>query len=84
MLSATDDRWLLTTELNNKSATPALMVRLKAVREKSGDRILPVLYSDNYIALLPGNRQTISTEILDADTRGENPKIVIDGFNVSG
>ena len=52
-------RWLLTTELHNVSAQPALMVRLKAVREKSGDRILPALYSDNYVALMPGERRTI-------------------------
>jgi len=28
------------------------MVRLKAVREKERDRILPAIYSDNYIALM--------------------------------
>ena len=56
-------RWLLTTELRNASASPALMVRLKAVREKSGDRILPAIYSDNYLALMPGERRTIVTEV---------------------
>jgi hypothetical protein len=75
------NRWLLTTELRNASAHPALMVRLKAVREKSGDRILPALYSDNYIALMPGERRTIRTELEHADTRGETPRIVVEGFN---
>jgi hypothetical protein len=75
------DRWLLTTELRNVSAHPALMVRLKAVREKSGDRILPALYSDNYIALMPGERRSIRTELEHADTRGETPRIVVEGFN---
>ncbi len=75
-------RWLLTTQLHNPSAHPALLVRVKAVREKSGDRILPALYSDNYIALMPGERQTIRTELENADTRGEKPKIVAEGFNV--
>jgi hypothetical protein len=77
-------RWFLKTELHNASSAPALMVRLKAVREKTGDRILPVLYSDNYVSLLPGERQTVSTELRDADTRGEKPRIVISGFNVTG
>ena len=58
------------------------MVRLKAVREKTGDRILPALYSDNYVALMPGERRTIRTELADADTRGENPRMVVEGFNV--
>jgi len=74
-------RWILTTELHNPSAQPALMVRLKVVREKSGDRVLPAIYSDNYVALMPGERRTIRTEVEDADTRGERPKIATEGFN---
>ncbi len=78
-----DGRWRLTTELRNVSGTPALMVRVKAVREKTGDRILPALYSDNYIALMPGERRTIVTDLADADTRGEKPSVVVEGFNVA-
>ncbi len=75
--------WLLTTHLTNTSKnSPALMAHLKAVRTESGDRILPAIYSDNYLTLMPGETQTVTTEILDADTRGEKPKIVIDGFNL--
>ena len=72
-----DSRWQLTTKLTNDTALPALMVRLKAVREKSGDRILPAIYSDNYIALMPGESRTIVTEVNEADTRGEKPAIVV-------
>jgi hypothetical protein len=52
-------QWQITTELHNVSKAPALMVRVKAVREKSGDPILPALYDDNYVALMPGERKTI-------------------------
>jgi Glycosyl hydrolase 2 galactose-binding domain-like/Exo-beta-D-glucosaminidase Ig-fold domain/Glycosyl hydrolases family 2/NedA-like, galactose-binding domain len=76
------DRWTLTTDLHNPSSTPALMVRLKVVREQSGDRILPAIYDDNYIALMPGERRTIKTEFAHADTRGEKPRMVVEGFNV--
>jgi hypothetical protein len=76
-------RWLLTTELKNGSSQPALMVRVKPVREKSGDRILPAISSDNYVALMPGERRTIRTELENADTRGERPRIVVEGFNVA-
>jgi hypothetical protein len=76
------DRWILTTDLSNASTTPALMTRLKAVREASGDRILPAIYSDNYIALMPGESRTITTELNHADTRGEKPRIAISGFNI--
>jgi beta-galactosidase/beta-glucuronidase len=74
-------RWVLTTELSNPSAQPALMVRLKAVREKSGDRILPAIYSDNYVALMPGERRAVRVELEHADTRGERPRVVVEGFN---
>jgi hypothetical protein len=75
-------RWVLTAELQNKSSQPALMVRVGAVREKSGDRILPAIYSDNYVALMPGERRTIRTELNDADTRGEKPRMIVEGFNI--
>lgn len=79
-----DGEWFLASELSNTSSMPALMVRIKAVREKTGDRILPAIYSDNYVALMPGEARTIQTELNDVDTRGERPKIVVEGFNVAG
>ncbi len=77
------NRWQLTTLLQNTSTSPALMVRLKVVRGKGRDRILPSLCSDNYVALMPSERKTIKTKIEDADTRGERPIIVVEGFNVA-
>jgi hypothetical protein len=76
------DTWRLSTTLRNSSSTPALMVRLKVVRDRSGDRILPALYGDNYVALMPGEEQTIATEVRQADTRGEAPRMVVEGFNL--
>ena len=75
--------WILTTELHNASQQPALMVRAKAVRAQTGDRILPALYSDNYVALMPGERRTIVTRLNQADGRGEPPAIVVDGYNIT-
>jgi len=75
------DRWRLTTELHNVSNASALMLKVKAAREKTGDRILPALYGDNYVALMPGERQTITIDLADADTRGETPRVVVEGFN---
>lgn len=71
------DRWLLTTQLKNAGNFPALMIRIKAIREKSGERILPAIYSDNYIALLPGESRSLTTEIAIADARGEKPSVVV-------
>ena len=75
--------WRLATELQNASGWPALMTRVKVVRAVAGDRILPAIYDDNYVLLMPGERRTLHTEVNHADTRGETPKIVVSGFNVA-
>jgi len=71
------DEWLLTATIQNAGQAPALMVRVKAVREQTGDRILPAIYSDNYIALMPGESRNINVQFREADTRGEKPKLVL-------
>jgi hypothetical protein len=76
-------KWYITARLYNASAAPALMIRVKAVREKAGDPILPALYDENYIALMPGERRTIHVEIKDEDTRGERPRITVEGYNLA-
>lgn len=59
------------------------MVRVKAVRERTGDPILPALYDDNYIALMPSERRTIHVTLEDADTRGERPRLFVMGYNTA-
>jgi hypothetical protein len=75
--------WILETRLRNPERTPAVMVRLMAVREKSGDRILPALYSDNYVTLMPGESMILRTEVAEADCRGEAPAIRVTGFQTA-
>lgn len=77
-----DDEWLLTTTLKNNAETPALMVWLKVIGDSSGERILPVFYSDNYISLMPGEEKVITMKLSDRDTGGEKPGVVISGYNL--
>jgi hypothetical protein len=77
------DAWLITADLRNKSSVPALMVRVKAVQAKSGDPILPAIFDDNYIALMPGESRTLHITVENADTRGEKPRLVMKGFNLA-
>jgi hypothetical protein len=81
-VTETADGFRLSTELFNAGAAPAIMVRLKVVRAVAGDRILPVLYGDNYISLMPGERRAVATDVRRADARGERPRLVVEGFNV--
>ena len=72
---------LIEVTLSNPSKTPALMAHLQLRRQKSGVRVLPVFYSDNYVSLLPGEAKTIRIEADKADLGGEKPLLALDGWN---
>ncbi len=74
--------WKITTKLSNKTAYAAFNIRLKVTGYKSGGRILPVLYDDNYFTLLPGEERTVEMKVADADTYSEKPAVVVEGYNV--
>ena len=77
------EEWILTTTIKNTSKTPALMIRLKVVGIRTGERILPVFYSDNYISLMPAETKVIIMRLKDEDTHGEKPSVEISGYNTS-
>ena len=62
----------------NPSETPALMLHLVA-RNADGSRILPALWSDNYIHLMPGEERILTCEIPDGTTPAS---ITVNGFNL--
>jgi hypothetical protein len=68
--------------LRNPSTSVALMAHIQ-LRRKSGDRILPVFYSNNYVSLTPGESRTIEIEADLKDLHGEEALIVLDGWNTS-
>jgi len=53
--------------LRNPSKSVALMSHLQLRKARSGERVLPVFYSDNYLSLLPGERKALSVEAASAD-----------------
>ena len=68
--------------LTNCSSTPAVMLRLN-LKGSDGEQILPVIYSDNYLHLMPGESRTIDIEWKAEDARGTVPMIEITGTNVT-
>jgi hypothetical protein len=68
--------------LHNPTNRIALMTHVQ-LRRKSGERVLPVFYSDNYVSLVPDETKTITVEAAKNDFRGEEALIVVDGWNVS-
>ena len=72
----------VTVTLTNPSKAVALMAHLQ-LRRKSGDRVLPVYYSDNYVSLAPGDTKTITIQADTSQFNGEDALVVVDGWNVS-
>ena len=50
----------VTAKVSNRGSAVAAMVRLSLLDERSGERVLPTLYSDNYVWLLPGESRTFT------------------------
>lgn len=69
--------------LRNPTKSIALMAHVQLRRAKSGKRVLPVFYSDNYLSLLPGEAKTITVEASISDLAGEAPMLAVDGWNVT-
>ena len=76
-----DNTWLTVT-LANHTGHIALLSHLQLHQKRSGNRVLPVFYSDNYISLVPGESRTVSIEAATNDLAGDQPLIEVDGFNV--
>jgi beta-mannosidase len=79
---ADGDKTVLTVRLQNNTSHVALLSHLQLHQKKSGRRVLPVFYSDNYISLLPGESSTVSIEAATKDLQGDAPLIEVDGYNV--
>ncbi len=76
------DRLGLDVTLKNPGHAYALMAHLQLRRKSSGDRVLPVFYSTNYISLAPGESRTVHIDAALADLKGDSPLVVVDGWNI--
>ena len=77
-----DGCWRAEVTVENRSQVPALMVRLNIVGDKDGDQFLPIFYSDNYFALLPGEAKVVQVRWKNEDTRCNAPLLKVSGYNV--
>ncbi len=77
------DETVISATLHNGTHTVAFMPRMILLRAGSGERVLPTLYSDNYLSLLPGESHIITARCKTADLAGAKPKLNLDGYNIS-
>ncbi|HLT72922.1 MAG TPA: glycoside hydrolase family 2 TIM barrel-domain containing protein, partial [Cyclobacteriaceae bacterium] len=77
-----DDKTFLKVSLKNNTSDIALMARLKVVGKKTGKRLLPVFYEDNYFSLVPEEAKTVMIEIDNKHTMDDIPQVAIEGWNI--
>ncbi|HXZ30986.1 MAG TPA: beta galactosidase jelly roll domain-containing protein [Terriglobales bacterium] len=76
------DDELMHVRLHNPSRNLAFFVRLKVNKGKDGEEILPVLWQDNYISLLPGETREITAAYRASDLGSAKPVVEVSGWNI--
>jgi exo-1,4-beta-D-glucosaminidase len=74
------DRFII--KLENESDHIAFFVHAKIENAKDHKSILPVIWSDNYVSLLPGETRILTARIKDPEVNDKMPYLVIDGYNL--
>jgi exo-1,4-beta-D-glucosaminidase len=77
---AAEDRVRVT--LRNPSPNLAFQVHVGVRRAGESEEVLPVLWEDNYLALMPGESRALTARYLEKGALGERPTLVVDGWNV--
>jgi hypothetical protein len=68
--------------VSNPTQSVALAVRIRLVRTRSGQRVLPAMYEDNYFSLLPRQSRTVKIQFPDQALAGERAGLVLSGWNI--
>jgi exo-1,4-beta-D-glucosaminidase len=68
--------------LQNPGNTLAFFIKLRIVKEAGGDEVLPILWQDNYISLLPGERRELTATYRTSDLGAAKPTVEVTGWNL--
>jgi exo-1,4-beta-D-glucosaminidase len=69
-------------KVENPSQSLAFFVRLKLDKGAKGEEVLPVVWEDNYISLLPGEKREVTAEYRASGLGAEQPEVQISGWNI--
>jgi hypothetical protein len=79
--TGTGARRELTAVVKNRGSALAPMVRLSLLDDHSGERVLPTLYSDNYLWLLPGESRTVTLSWPAHALPSNRPALSVSAYN---
>ena len=78
----TKDGCKITVDLRNDSKAIAFASRLKLVDVATGLLVPAVLYSDNYVSLLPGETKQVALEFTARNVVGGEVAVQVEGWNI--
>ncbi len=76
------DQEVTRVTLENPSKNLAFFVRLKVNKGDGGDEILPAVWEDNYVSLLPGEKREITATYRASELGTAKPAVEVSGWNV--
>jgi len=82
MLGLNGSEFLLRVFVENKGDGVAFMIHPRITRGKGGEDVTPILWSDNYFSLLPGEKKTVTARYERSSIAGSTPELVVDGWNL--
>src|SRR5467141_1004806 len=72
----------ITVTVKNPSSSIAFMTHLRLTSGPGGDDVVPILWSDNYFSLLPGEERVVTASYDASGLDGKAGVLVVDGYNV--
>jgi exo-1,4-beta-D-glucosaminidase len=69
--------------VKNTGKAVSFFVHVRVLKDKNADDILPVIFSDNYISLAPGESRTIECSYENKDAVGAKPYVVTTAWNLN-
>ncbi len=76
------DNFEFSVDVNNPSSLIAFFMEFQIVDKNTGEAILPVFWSDNYVSLLPGETRTLTAKLAAASLKASDLELVMIGSNI--
>jgi len=78
-----DGNDVVRVNLHNSSKTLAFQIHLGIRKAGQEDEVLPVLWEDNYVSLLPGESKSLKARFPGKQVLGKGATLAVDGWNIA-
>jgi hypothetical protein len=72
----------VTATVTNPTSSVALAIRIKLMHSATGERVLPLMYEDNYFSLLPHESKTVTIHSPQFALEAKALRLAVEGWNI--